>query len=490
MQSLLIVDDQKIVREGIMTLLKELGLQFAQIYQASCSSRAIEIIDRCQPDLILLDIVMPGEDGFSVVRHIRGSGNPAGIIIITSYDEFDYAVKAVKFKINDFLLKPIKKVELYQAIFNAGKSKSGGSPEERLYYYILLGCYMEGKTIDIDADQLYIQTGLKGMADSDLAVLYVCFRAVSGQMQPAFDLLTAGLAKAGLAEIHYPKSEHEFVFILPTPPDRDRLYELTAGILAGHGEYCLGYSETGRLRDLRKLYREACQAGRFAQTNDLANIPVQFGEREMARQAIGNVAGSLGDCLLKGDEAGAIEIVDSLFNYLSIIEENMPVIAGELESLLQSLTHRLAPDLAPSAAPDPEEGSTLLRLKSNVLVRLRELLGVLKHPANIPPQIRKMITYVEANYNKDLSLALAANLFNLNYSHACSLFGRYAGMSFADYLNRLRLEKAADLLRLSAMRVYDIAGKVGFTSEKYFFRKFKEYYNMTPVEYRNRAMPQ
>jgi two-component system response regulator YesN len=488
MHSILLVDDQKIVRDGICKMLQEVGLTFERIYQASCSAKAIEIIDRYAPDIVLLDIVMPGEDGFSVVKYIHEHNIRTGIIIITSYDEFDYAVKAIKYNVSDFLLKPVNKVELYQAIYTLSNKQTGGTPESKLYYYILLGCYVDGKAINIDTDQLYHHTGLAALADRSIRVLVVSSRQSDGQMTQQFERLSAAYKTDHRSIVYYPKSESAFVYIVPDTGESSGDADLIRRIGEEAGDCAIGVSEAGSVHDLRRLYREASAACAYALSHALSHQPVQFSDHDLIRYTIGSAERELEEVVRGTDESRIAECMDGLFRHLSILEQRIGLIQNEIAALLHRLSTRILAGyaLGTTRAGLADPGSlSLLHLKAQTIAALKNLMAQAREAGDIPLPVRKMVNYIEQHYCQDISLTLVANRLDINYYHASSLFNKHTGMNFADFLNRLRLEKAAELLSCSDVRVFDIATKVGFASEKYFFRKFKDYFGLTPIEYRN-----
>ena len=117
--SLLIIDDEKLVCNNIRAMLpwKEYG--FINVMCASDSKKAIEIIDRYAPDMIITDISMPDKSGLEIIEYVRNQKMNAYVILISAYDEFEYAQKAIDLGVQAYILKPVSpeilknKVELY-----------------------------------------------------------------------------------------------------------------------------------------------------------------------------------------------------------------------------------------------------------------------------------------------------------------------------------------------------------------------------------------
>lgn len=492
MHSLLIVDDQKIVREGICQMLQNLGLTFAKIYQASNSKTAIETIDKYHPDILLLDIVMPGGDGFTVVKHIKERGLPVNIVIITSYDEFDYAVKALKYNVRDFMLKPINEVELYQSLYQIMHSHSGDHVESTLFYYILLGCYLEGKQIQIDVEQLYTHTGLSKFDSGRIMLCRVQLHAANQTAQQFIKQVTDALRDKQDQLVYYPRAEDEFILILSEGIWPEPAREIILQAARQSGSFCICTSDFGTRSELRLLYHEAAEAADYVRQNNLTHTILHYTKADMVKHIIQRTEGAIQAALQARNENDLHEQIDILFRQLIIVEDKITLIQSELDGLIKRFQTHDIPDKAKDCHACSLAGQSpfrsLLAMKSAALTIFRKIMEAPPTQGEMPALVKKMIQLVHQQYCRDISLAAVASELHINYNHASGLFNRYAGMNFCDYLNKLRLEKAAELLACSDIKINDIAEKTGFTSEKYFFRKFKAYFDMTPGAYRDRQL--
>jgi two-component system response regulator YesN len=490
MHSLLIVDDQKIVREGICQMLQNLGMTFAKIYQAANSRTAIEIIDKHHPDILLLDIVMPGGDGFTVVKHIKERGIPVSIVIITSYDEFDYAVKALKYNVRDFMLKPINEVELYQSLYQIMHSNSGEHIESTMFYYILLGCYLEGKQIQIDVDQLYMHTGLSKFDHGKIMLCRVQLKTANQNAHHFIRQVTDGLRDRQDQLVYYPRAEDEFILIMSEEIWPEPAREIVLQAARQSGSYNICTSDFGMRSELRLLYREAAEAAAYVMQNNLSHAVLHFSKADMIKHIIMNAESAIKSAIQAKNENELHEQVDRVFRQLIIAEDELSLIQSEVDGLVNALQSNAMSDdkidWHVCSLTNQAPFRSLLALKAAALSVLKQIMETTPIQGDLPVLVKKMIQLVHQQYCRDISLAAVANDLHINYNHASGLFNRYTGMNFCDYLNKLRLEKAAELLTCSDIKISDIAEKTGFASEKYFFRKFKAYYDMTPGAYRDR----
>lgn len=113
---LLIVDDERLIRQGIRLMLEGSGLSFNEIIEADGGRSAVRLARQHSPEIILMDIKMPGLDGLSAAREICGFNSVCKIIFLTAYDNFEYAREAIRCRASDFLVKPVSREELIKTI--------------------------------------------------------------------------------------------------------------------------------------------------------------------------------------------------------------------------------------------------------------------------------------------------------------------------------------------------------------------------------------
>lgn len=109
---LLIVDDEDKIRTGIETYIRSNSKLIDNIYTAKNGSEALEIIFQFKPELMLIDVQMPYKDGLTVMKEAKAAGICPRTIILSGYDEFQYAQKAVRYGACDYLLKPCRPTEI------------------------------------------------------------------------------------------------------------------------------------------------------------------------------------------------------------------------------------------------------------------------------------------------------------------------------------------------------------------------------------------
>lgn len=140
MLKILIADDEKYERESVINLIEENFKDKLTIAQAKNGREAIEIAEQIRPEIIIMDIKMPGINGIKAIEEIRKTSSSTYFIMLTAYDYFDFAVEAVKLNVKEYLLKPFIRSELINKINNAiefvekkkAKRKSDIEKEEKI----------------------------------------------------------------------------------------------------------------------------------------------------------------------------------------------------------------------------------------------------------------------------------------------------------------------------------------------------------------------
>ncbi|EEY34753.1 response regulator transcription factor [Pseudoleptotrichia goodfellowii] len=116
MYSILIVDDEPIIRRGIKTFIDFNKYGISNVYEAEDGNSASKVFSEILPDLVLLDINMPFKDGLTIAEEFKNIKKETKIAIITGYDYFEYAQKALKIGVEDYILKPVSKKDINEII--------------------------------------------------------------------------------------------------------------------------------------------------------------------------------------------------------------------------------------------------------------------------------------------------------------------------------------------------------------------------------------
>ncbi len=112
----MVVDDEQLIRRGIISLVDFSSLNIHAVYEAKNGDEAVKLYSQHRPDFVLMDINMPLKDGLTTAREIKSLNKNAIIAIITGYDYFQYAQTAIKIGIEDYILKPVDKHDILNVV--------------------------------------------------------------------------------------------------------------------------------------------------------------------------------------------------------------------------------------------------------------------------------------------------------------------------------------------------------------------------------------
>ena len=113
---LLIADDEDVIRRGVLKYIKLHTERFDQIYEAENGEEAIDLLLKYQPDILLLDVQMPKKTGLDVMKEANRAGLNPVVVILSGYDEFQYAQQAIRFGAKEYLLKPVRAKDILECL--------------------------------------------------------------------------------------------------------------------------------------------------------------------------------------------------------------------------------------------------------------------------------------------------------------------------------------------------------------------------------------
>ena len=518
MYKILFVEDEDIIRTGLKKIATDAGINFEAIFEANCGKDALEIIKEYSPEIVVTDIKMPKMDGIELIRQCRNLGLDISFIIVSGYGEFAYAQKAISFGVTEYLLKPIKKMELVDSV-NSIISKLDSDKEKR-------------KKIN-DLQKESVNQILKGkykpdeinaiLNNVDLEFLNKSFMVLSYYYKHEIDkLIHDTVGKMVYSEIQKPFEPiishtfpYKYTIILIKIDDNIELEidsllnnletkileigrTLNLNLYAGLSNISNDISQIHNLvlqsenaLDYRLFYyeRKLFYYKDTLKANPLVHIPDVYSEDVLNAVAHGKISET-------------IDSIDNLFRFLLKIEHLTPhLIISTFEELLHGVGKVISKNTVSNLENISNTGilhseSVLFIYRSsdsinNLVTKIKEaFLSAARNSLNdkaghCSNAIDSALKYIEENYKKDLSVDKVSNYICMNPNYFSSLFKSKTGYSFTNYLQKIRVEKSKQLLSDPKNRIFEIAEMVGFVNSKYFFKIFKKETGLTPGEYRD-----
>ncbi|NBD25750.1 response regulator transcription factor [Paenibacillus glycinis] len=533
MYKAIIVDDEAVVRVGLKNTIqwREHGFELAGDY--ANGRDAWEAIEQDKPDLVISDISMPFMDGLELAGLIAASYPYIKVIILTGFDEFEYAQQALRLKVSDFVLKPITAREI-RGLLDKARSEMDEERQRRedlsrlqsqlkqsvpllrerfLERLVAVGL---GKA---EIEDRFAYFGLPPLGAGSVAVvadiddfgdreLLSYAHDVEFLRFAAFDIFEeiAGRENA----IVFRTREERMVVILTGEGDGNELYETAfryAEEARHHIEKFLSFTVTagiGRIVPSAELlpdsYKGALSAldYRFLHgKNRVLSILDLEGRPEAAPPAAMAWDRKLVSAVKTGSIREAQELIERGIAELKQSRVPIETCFLQMQKVVLSLMNAIQ-EVVPHDREASIDSQMMLMevyrfktldeieawLKQVVSAVMTEIAENRNHFTNA--QIHKAVEYIETNYANDkMSLQDLCRHVLMSTSYFSLVFKQHTGETFVEYLTGVRIAKAKELLRSTSLKFYEIAAEVGYGDPNYFSILFKKRAGMTPKDYRD-----
>lgn len=191
---ILVVDDHPIVRQGITSLLSNYG-EFDIVGQADNGADALALVEACEPEVVLLDIRMPGESGLEVLRRIQRRRPQTKVLMLTSFDDDEYVLGALREGAQGFVLKNVSDEMLVNAIRGVSRGDRVLSPQvtERVVQYLLADGGAEGggeRVVFEEEERQILRMLTEGASNVEIGeALFLSLSSVKRKLRTIFDKL-------------------------------------------------------------------------------------------------------------------------------------------------------------------------------------------------------------------------------------------------------------------------------------------------------------
>lgn len=539
MYKILLVDDEVIVRKGIRETISWAEQGFQCVGDCENGLEALEAIRNLKPDVVLTDIYMPFMDGLELARHIREEYPQTKVVILTGFDDFDYAQQAVKLNVKDFILKPITAAELRKVLdqireeldreyreredverlrrqwqesmpllrerFLEQLALSRIPAAERKERMALFGLHLPGPyytALAVDPDGFG-----QHVSDPDKELLkFAVFNIVQ-------EMVSRVQAAPSQGEAPVFRNREEKVIALLSGDSADGLYEhaqeLAEDIRAAVERYLKLTVTVGigtiadNLNRLKGAYTSSISALDYRLlrgTNQVISIMDMEGRTatlpklstDWEKQLVAAIkTGMAGDA-----EQAIRQMIQELKASMSGIEPSYIYIQKTIVSLIMAindlgLTDRDVFGEHINPITHVYSLNTLEEIEGWLVSACHQAIRTLTESRNdyTSTQIQEAIRYIEEHYHDpDISLKTVCKHVHMSVSYFSSLFKHHTGKTFIEYLTAVRVGKAKELLATTDLKTYEIANRTGYRDPHYFSVIFKKMTGDTPTDFRNKTM--
>lgn len=540
MLKIFLAEDEVIVRETIKRMIPWENLGFELVGEAADGEMALPLLIRQQPDLLITDIKMPFMDGLTLARLAKKEVPGLKVVILSGYDDFNYAKQAINIGVEDYLLKPITKNALIERLTEI-RSRYEDEKTQREYYekfHREMQAYEKNSSRDffealvsgsLDMMELYKRAeklGLDIVAESYNILIFTmnCNEDFSGQREGYSSWEAESLEMLEKFFTGHPFAmlfrSNVFSYGVLIKGEKNSIRENTRICIEeirkifdrkeDNKEWFVAVGESvERLSQIQKSYHSASRA--FSQRY-LYDEKVLYYE-EMLDMEKKDVTNDDSEYLQKVDVNALNPTILQKFLSNGLLEETKNFVQDYFYAIGQepmesvvfrsyvilnvrfsvlSFLKELGCDTKTLEPDDTEEilaesgrnmDSTIAYAEKMIsqAIQLRD-----RNSGNKNRSILKTaVDFIDQHYmEEDMSLNKAANAANVSANHFSALFSQNMGQTFIEYLTSLRMDKAKEYLRCTGMRSSEIAGEVGYKDAHYFSYLFKKTQGMTPSDYR------
>jgi|GEM_PF-550796 len=528
MYKLIIIDDEYDHVHGIRDYIPWSKYDIEVCDVAYNGRDGLELFERHEPDIALIDIKMPFIDGLSLIEEVKKLGHDVQMIIMSGYDNFEFARKAIQLQANNYLLKPCSAEEILQAVLRAKNIVDEKRQNKQLMssYQSAFSEYMPFFRFKLLADLLneklrnpetfYEDAGEYHIGLSDAPCCVAVFRLEESD------------------GIYTRRSNEEFDYLyirilecIGREENKDNQYELVIKdndfvLISCGGHLSLDHFD----EFISRVYNELSDA---FECTFLVGIGKTVSSPLQAHKSYKQALAALESSVCNGGKKVNVfngKMTEESYHYLYPIQEENKILQSIgikdfsmlkesvndffkafdrdcdkdvnfikkvgitlLNSIIKFYTEKNLDtkdmqEFIFKSFNDVMEARTFETLKEKI-IRLAE--NILKHSsANTPVNkfIQRAIEYIHKNYPNDISLKTVADGLYISPAYLSFLFKHEMKTNFIGYLNNYRVLMAKELLPDVRLKNYEVAYKVGFQDEKYFFKIFKKYTGLTASQYR------
>lgn len=529
MNKVLIVDDEVLVRVGLKTTIDWETVGFTVVAEASNGEQGYDQYKKHTPDLIITDIRMPKKDGIWLIEEVRKDNQDIKILVLTCYDEFSYARKALKAGADDYILKSEVEDEELLTIMRTIKKKIDAQNKRNDIHSkvkknrddIKRALFSDMIKLDFNMDSKMIDQCNNvqfSVVKTNFAFVGIAIGEDNSKARQEVETVTTGQINQAVMNIFFDKVMERDIEFLYRSNKKNQIFLLSSSKIntlelkriftsVSHAAkqyfdrainivYTEPFIELSQLMTYYKEFSKKAQilfynhhqsfsitdinAIHFKDVNvfDLKKIyNKQFIEfigqenNEKTKELIGKISRYFEDDYVNPKSAKIVysNLIGDIFNSYGQLFSNNKKIKNHEYYHYQII----------NAETQQEITQLLLDFTYNIIT---EMSGLSHSHSKL--LINRALNYIEHNFERKISLEDVAVRLGLSKHYLCNIFKKEIGETMSLYINKLRIEKAKKMLLKPDSKIKEIFEEVGFSNQQYFSKVFKKITGMTMMEYK------
>lgn len=509
-------DDEIIVREGIQQKVdwNKNGFELAEVF--SNGEQVVQYI-RKHPDvdLVISDICMPLLDGLELSRIISEEYPHIFIVLLTGFDEFEYAQKAIKYNVKEFLLKPITAKEFEEVLTKCNKriadqhSRSLEQEELKQMVQESLPVLRERFlnrliTIGVTLEELEEQRLVFNLPEPKALSITILAELLAAEPTSVLNHIEKCEAFKKETDLFFLNKDDQIVCILQDEYEKSLMKRSRSFsnqlLLLCKKEATIGIGSISKSPlQAHESYKNAKKALAyqllFGRNRVIAQEDFSFEQKQIIENRI-EIAQTLLESLKSKPAENSKSILANFFQKIFIEQVSLEFAQIQIQLLLGSIIMFLEETTIPlSQILGNEETETILthslRSREDVETWFYEVIDTIHEEMSTrsmePAQqkINQACKYIEEHYQeKTLCMQEICNVLTMSPSYFSAQFKQTTGKTFVEYLTNVRVQHATMLLKTTNLCSYEIAETVGYEDAHYFSLVFKKHTKMTVRAYR------
>lgn len=532
MYRILLADDEGIVINSLSYIIEKNYSDIFEIQTAKTGRAAIETAETFRPDLIFMDIQMPGINGIEAMKEIRLILPQTKFVVLTAYDKFDYAKEAINLGVLEYLNKPFNQKGIMKVVDQAlreldmqrERRRQDLQTKERLETVVpiiengFVANIIFDEPFDEDIENYKNLLGIESPYGYMMLVVFgdtqkgnhmtnavgssvkaqtTYYPKVREALKDVFFEAIVGNVNANKIPVFVPKNSSNMEY-----SERSEIIEKARSAVRAMKSatdiyYRIGIGGVKTIKNSRESYGEAVKAlyatdRSVAHVDDLP-ITVSYEESYPAdlendifeKQADKDVDG----CLVKAEEFFDWMIEKYSDDFMSVKLKALEFVLRAESDMYRSGGHRYTFESRKDYLPKLMEIADLASLKQWYIDKMRDAVSNMSTggPDHTHYLIKKAYEYIDDNFSKEISLGEISEELNISSYYFSKLFKDETGEGFVEYLTRRRIEKAKEMLKEPEKSIKEVCSDCGYSDPNYFSRIFKKSTGMTPTEYKERV---
>lgn len=484
---LVIADDEYFIRQRLIKIIQESAPEVEIAGEAENGREVLELLELYPVDLVLLDIKMPRMTGLEVSEHIRIYYPHIKIIILSGYNEFEFARKALQAGVVDYLLKPICPQTLLDTVSCCiEKIKADQANRKKMLKYTL-----EDKRSAVNA---YLK---KELSEPDFLNLYPEFKQITlcfytGLYMSALSAhpveeLIGQLEKMGCNFIYIQETDHTFLLrFFAADQEAAQLAHCSINHVLSDRKDILFYriGETFSFQEYKTPEYHTIKNVLLLRFFPPAQAPAEV--MEISSAQLMKIRQDLTAQLNTQNTDAIRTYISGLFDFIALTGHPQNLYAITMEILLTlQFYFSYSSDIRDLVNTTLDEEYTLDGLKETILTACFQSMEKPEYSPSEYYASNKVADYIRQNYNRELSVADIADIWKLNPSYLSAMFKKIYKVSIHQYITQIRMERARALLLTHNYKISEVAEMTGYADIFYFSKRFKKYFGQSPKDFQN-----